>query len=329
MRYERTVDVLKLAMRFQGSSTGVTLDDIRDELGVSRRTAERMRDAVEWAFGPLELVDIGDNKNHWRLRSNALLHLVRFDAEELAELSRAAEMAERAGHQLRADALREIEIKLRATLRDELRTQVEASIEALTQVEGLAMRAGPRVRFDQKLLGLLREAITTCRVIECSYLAQSSGRWSQQQIEPYGLLFGNRTFLAGRTGRDDKVRYWRLANMNDVRIGDSFIRDPEFNLTKHARRSFGTFQEEPIDVTLRFSSAAARDASSFLFHPNQNVEKNADGTLTVCFTAGGRQEICWHLFTWGETVTIEKPAHLREQLAAMCRNLAQHHEEAR
>ena len=54
MRYERLKDIVDLAVRLQGSRAGVTLEYIQQDLSVSRRTAERMRDAVEWAFGPLE-----------------------------------------------------------------------------------------------------------------------------------------------------------------------------------------------------------------------------------------------------------------------------------
>ena len=47
MRYERLKDIIDLAVRLQGSRAGVTLEDIQQDLSVSRRTAERMRDAVE------------------------------------------------------------------------------------------------------------------------------------------------------------------------------------------------------------------------------------------------------------------------------------------
>ena len=78
-------------------------------------------------------------------------------------------------------------------------------------------------------------------------------------------------------------------------------------------------------MTLRFDTAAARDASAFVFHPEQSVEEGADGSLTVRFTAGGIDEMCWHLFTWGESVTVVKPARLRRRLAEMCASLAAHH----
>ena len=52
------------------------------------------------------------------------------------------------------------------------------------------------------------------------------------------------------------------------------------------------------------------------------VEANED---TVRFEAGGLDEMCWHLITWGKSVTVEKPARLRRRLATMCGALAGHH----
>ena len=327
MRYERLKDIVKLAIRMQGLRGGVTLDDIQAEFGVGRRTAERMRNAVEWAFGPLEIADSGDNKRHWRLRSDALRRLAPLSAEELAQLGSAAETLERTGFEAGAAALRELDTKLRAAQRTDSLARIEADIEALVQAEGLAMRPGPRPSLDRDLLARLREAITTCRIVEVRYLSQSTGRLSRQRIEPYGLLYGNRPFLVGRTDWKSKtMRLWRLGNMSEAHVtSESFTRDPGFDLESYARRSFGTFQEEPVDVVLRFTPEAKRDASAFLFHPNQTMEENADDTLTVRFAAGGIDEMCWHLVTWADSVAVEQPTHLRERLAAMCSRLADYH----
>ena len=329
MRYERLKDIVKLAIRMQGLRGGVTLDEIQAEFAVGRRTAERMRDAVEWAFGPLEIADGGDNKRHWRLRSDALRRLAPLSAEELAELESAAETLERTGFEARAAALRELHTKLRAAQRTDSLARIEADIEALVQAEGLAMRPGPRPSLDRDLLARLREAITTCRIVEVRYLSQSTGRQSRQRIEPYGLLYGSRHFLVGRTGWKNKnMRLWRLGNMSEAHVtGEAFTRDPDFDLEAYARRSFGTFQEKPVDVVLRFTAEVKRDASAFLFHPSQTMEESDDGTLTVRFTAAGIDEMCWHLVTWGDSVTVEQPTRLRQRLAAMSKNLAAHHTE--
>ena len=43
------------------------------------------------------------------------------------------------------------------------------------------------------------------------------------------------------------------------------------------------------------------------------------------FKAGGTHEMCWHLFTWGDSIAVEKPVRLRQQLAKMCDALPGHH----
>ena len=83
------------------------------------------------------------------------------------------------------------------------------------------------------------------------------------------------------------MRLWRLANMSEARVtGETFTRDPHFDLERYAQRSFGTFQEEPVNVVLRFAAEAKRDAAAFLFHPSQSVEENADGHAHGAFPGG-------------------------------------------
>lgn len=78
-------------------------------------------------------------------------------------------------------------------------------------------------------------------------------------------------------------------------------------------------------MALRFDADAAPDAKAFQLHPSQTITENSDGSLTVRFRAGGTEEICWHLVTWGESVTIIEPPSLRRRLAEMCASLATHH----
>ncbi len=122
------------------------------------------------------------------------------------------------------------------------------------------------------------------------------------------------------------MRLWRLSNMSKPEMTEeTFTRDQDFDLRTYARRSFGVFQEEAMDVVLRFDAGATPDATTFLFHPDQTTVTNKDKSLTVRFKAGGLNEMYWHLITWGEGVTIEQPAKLRQRLAQMCAALAAHH----
>ena len=325
MRYERIANIVRLAIRLEGAG-GLTLDDIGSEFEVSRRTAERMRDAVEHAFGPLEYEESDVGRRRWRLRSNALRDLIRVSADELVELETAAAEVERAGFDERAALLRDLAGKLRALAGEAERRRIEPDLEALTMAEGLAMRPGPRLRIEPGVLMTLREAIKAGRTVSFRYLSRMTGRRSRQRVQPHGILYGSRAYLVGRSDWTEDMRYWVLANMSEVALSyESFEFDEGFDLEEFAGRSFGVFQEEPIDVALRFAPEIAADAASFLFHPGQEVAINDDGSLTVRFRAGGTREMCWHLFTWGDAVTVEKPDSLREQMEEMCSLFAAHH----
>ena len=326
MRFKRLSDILDLATRLQAARGGLTIDDISSEYAVSRRTAERMRDAADSAFGPLEEVETDDNRKHWRLQSSALRRLTPATVEDLASLATAVDALRGSGFADQARRLNSVDIKLRAMQMPERLDRLDSNLETLVEAEGLAMRPGPCQPIDQDLLALLREAILTTRRIEFAYHARYSGRQSRQKIEPYGLLYGTRPFLVGKNDWSDEARLWRIGNMTEVRVSsESFKRDADFNLGDFARRSFGTFQEPPIRVELLFNEDAAADAISFRFHPDQSVETLKDGTVKVCFKAGGLNEISWHLVTWGDSVTVVKPARLRRHLANLCRDLAEHH----
>ena len=65
--------------------------------------------------------------------------------------------------------------------------------------------------------------------------------------------------------------------------------------------------EEPFEVEWLFSPKVAEEAKNFVFHPNQTLTENSDGSLTVKFCAGGRREMDWFLYTWGDDVKVIKP----------------------
>lgn len=329
MRYERVSDIVKLAIRLQGTAEGLTLDDIAAEFSVSRRTAERMRDAVEAVFGPLLVVENGDKRLHWKLDSYDIRKVARITPLELIELESAANGLDRDGLTERAAILRGLSEKLLALRKTVTSRELDSDLQLLMQAEGLAMRPGPKPRLEPGLLSLLRDAIRNQREVEFDYLSKSTGKRSRHQVQPYGILYGNRPYLVGQMSWADDTRLWRLSNISNAWCLDStFEPDPEFDLQAYAERSFGAYQEPPFDVVWQFNAAVAEDAATFVFHPSQKLSENEDGSLTVHFQAGGMNEMCWHLFTWGDSITVQQPEGLRRRLVEMCESAAVHHRES-
>jgi len=97
-RYQRAVEVEDLIVTLAQSRQGLTIDEIADRYEISRRTAERMRDAVAERFPLTEGArHDGDRRKRWRIDSNTLQTLVPLQAHERAVVARAAEALRKAG----------------------------------------------------------------------------------------------------------------------------------------------------------------------------------------------------------------------------------------
>lgn len=307
MAYEKTHDLLDLAIWMQSNREGVSLNDIANYFQVSRRTAERMRDMILLQFPQTEELQEGNSKR-WRIPQGTLKDFIQFSAEELA----AIETAQRLLQQNKLDdkllLLNNVYNKIKASIKPATYHKIAPDTEALLEAEGFVLRAGPKLNINAEILNKLKEAVLSCKKTEITYKTPN-GKNSTQLIEPYGFLYGNKHYLVAFSDYSQDFRYYPLHKINKIKIlNEYFIRDEKFSLQKYTEKSFGVYQEKPFEVEWLFSPNVADDAEQYVFHPTQQLTRNKDGSLTVKFKAGGRLEMDWHLYTWGNNVKVIKPS---------------------
>jgi len=325
VRYEKAETVLRIALDMQGTAEGLSLDDIRrnySDRPLSRRTAERLRDAIERVFPQAQQANPGELPKRWRLPSGTVSGFACVSAEELADLAAGVSLLRRENMAVQAGNAERAVSKLRALMRPDALTRVAPDLEALTEAEGIAMRPGPRPKIDPEIVAALRQAILASRKVKLHYKYRGSGKTGFETVRPYGFIYGSRHYLVAwsENERARDFRNFALSNIERVEILDgAFTRRGSFSLKEYAERSFGVFQEAPFDVVWKFSSNAAPDAREFQFHPTQLMEPQANGSLIVRFRAGGLLEMVWHLVTWGGEVRVLKPLRLHRLLLKMTR----------
>lgn len=296
------------------------------ELGVGRRTAERMRDTLQAMFPELGYQDDEARVRRWRLPSSALVGVVEPPAEAVAAIETAARECDGRGEAERAALLRQAATTLRAVMRPDALRRAETDIAALMEAEGIARRPGPRPVIASGVLPTLRRAILGMQLVVVRYAGPEAEEPATRILCPYGILYGGRGWLVAHVDGLPEMRLWRLDRIVSADLLDrAFLRREDFNLSDYAAQSFGVFQEEPFDVVLRFTPEAADDAERWLVHPTQNRTREINGWLTVCFRAGGMQDMCDRLFTWGTAVTMIEPGELRRNLAELAEIVAVRH----
>lgn len=314
MRHEKGARLLELARMLASTAEGLTLDEMAERLGVSRRTVERMRDAVWEVFPQLEAVEEGVSRR-FRIPGGLDGLFQAPTAEELAALAASAELMDRQGAAARAAALRSLEQKVLSATRASARRRLAPDLEALLQAETIAVTAGPRPFEEESVLAAVREGLKSLSTLRFRYEGGSSpGR--TREVVPFGILFGRSNYLvAEEVGAGTGPRNWRLDRVFDVEVtGVPGAPPADFSLQAYADESFGIYQDDTHDVLLRILPHGREDAVRWRFHARQRVEAQPDGSTLVRFRASGMRELAWHLFTWGDKVEIVEPPALKDMM---------------
>jgi predicted DNA-binding transcriptional regulator YafY len=319
MSFTKAMDLLKLAEMAAARHIGVTLADIVQEFGCDYRTAQRMIRALEQSFTGVESYTDDEQRKHWLLgvRDARILMTQGLRDSELVAIEMSIRRAERDGARNEVDALERVRDRLLGSMPKSHARRTESDAEAILEAYGFACRPGPRVGADPKTLTAIAAALRGPFRVSLRYGRGEEGE--TRLVEPYGVLLGIRRYLVARiVGEDEKMRHFRFDRIHSIRLEEqSFVRDPAFSLEQHAAKSFGSFQSDAEygEVVWRFLPAAKEVARGFIFHPEQELAEEADGSLVVKFRASGHLEMAWHLYCWGDAVEVIAPEALRTLVA--------------
>ena len=314
MRHDKAIMVIDLARRLAASAEGLTLDEMARDLRVGRRTAERLRDAVLMLFPAVEEVSDPPTKR-WRIRGGLSAFEQAPTATELLELSKAASALRAAGEPGRATALEGLERKLKSAMRSTTLNRLAPDLEALLGAETIAIQAGPRPSADDAMLATIRGAVLAQAPLGFTY-SRPGAEARRRSVAACGVMFGRANYLVAADRETGRIQTFRLDRMSAVEAQAGYAAPPaDFDLGVFASQSFGIYQDEIEEVVLRVAPDGAPEARGWRWHPTQSLEDQPDGGVVVRFRASGMRELAWHLFTWGDQVTIVEPERLKTAMA--------------
>jgi predicted DNA-binding transcriptional regulator YafY len=263
--------------------------------------------------------DISESSSR-ALQSGALRDLLTLTSDELAALDLATETLERNALGVEAIELRRLREKILALVPRSKIARLETDHEALLEAQGLAARPGPSARIAPQIASTISMAFKLSQRLKIVYHSRGAAKATARIVEPYAVLIGIRRYLVAKPKADTggPLRYYVAERIESAELtGESFIRDPDFEIEKHAQKAFGAFQNDAEygEVVWKFKPGVASHARAFLFHPTQVLENLPDGSLIVRFNASGHLEMCWHLYTWGDQVEVLAPEALRKMVA--------------
>jgi len=175
---------------------------------------------------------------------------------------------------------------------------------------------------DDKLseyLQPLSEAIDEKRSVDLLYSALYSGETTERRVDPYGLVFYEGAWvLIGYCHLRNCVRHFSLDRIKQQKVTNFYFKLPDdFDLKEHVAASWGVYDEDEVQITVRFSSAVAEYITrKEKWHPSEtrNILRNGDIELT--FTVAVVEEVKRWIYSWLPNVKVIKPAWLKKQIKA-------------
>jgi len=301
-RYSKVSDAIALILLMQSKFNGISLSDIQEELNVSRRTAERMRDCLLNVLPQIEELDSDDRCKRWGFRNYSLPQLVSFTPSEIATLENLKQNCNKV-----ADVdLKSVITKIKALNNKKLDT-IENEIEFILHSEGMAVTQKPNYKINLDSISVIRQAIKDNVKISGEY----NGK--KKLLSPLGLIYGEKVYLVAREENKGMDEYnYLLHKLSNLRLTTESFDPMNFNLQEFSKKSFGVYQNKLMNVELLFSKEKSEDVLNYNFHPTQKIKENEDDTITVKFKASGELEILWHIFKWGNSVKIVAPKELKK-----------------
>ncbi len=336
-RNEQLIRQHKILQILERYRFGRLLDEIRaelvDELGLSSlhtRTVRRDLEALQAAG-----IDVAQHEEPrgkvWKLGPRTRgAYKIAASATELIALSLGRDLL----HPLAGTPFWQGIESFWSKLQDELPDAVWDHYDKYRRV--LHVIGTPAKSYEKQhgILSTINRAIQQHRVVEIQY--QSLGKPpATRRIEPYAVvIFQSSLYIIAAAHEmpegDDRIRHWKLDRFQKATALDEWFQPPaDFDLEKHLAKSMGVFAgTKPKNFRIRISPYAAQWVTEDPWHPQQQIDRQPDGSVILTVQAAHELEIIPRVLEMGSEAELLSPASCRRAIAKMIRQMATAYDDA-
>ncbi|MBN2135384.1 MAG: YafY family transcriptional regulator [Acidobacteria bacterium] len=170
----------------------------------------------------------------------------------------------------------------------------------------------------KKKLSLLKSAISSNHLLEFEYQGGYRRGKTKRIVEPMTLL--NKSYawyLFGYCRLRSDYRFFKLTRMRNIQLLKGTFERREQSYADHLKAFDPPGQE--MDIVLKFSSEA--DAFIEDYFEDAQVKRETDGSIIVYTTLPEQDWIYGWVLSFGDTVELLKPEHLRQEIAEIAEKI--------
>lgn len=274
--------------------------------GVSSRTIKR---DIEWLrdFQKAPIQYDHDKKGYYYTEENFILPSLQISEKELFSIAIAEQVLKQYQNTPIYNSLKEIFRKIVNLLPE------KASIESHYLHSRFSLIQGPSIQIDPGVWKEVMRGLEENRTIQFDYTVPGYTDSVVRTLQPYhAVSYKSQWYIIGYEEYKESIRLFAMSRMENVSVFNDYFTIPaSFKLEDHIDPHFGIFTDrETYTVKLRIEPEISKYFTERIWHPEQSLEKQPDGSLLLSFPTNQLEEIMFMVFPWGTGITIKEPPQL-------------------
>ena len=185
--------------------------------------------------------------------------------------------------------------------------------------------AAVRRPVDARFFERIGSALLERRRVELLYYTRARGSESRREVSPQRLThYRNTWYLDAWCHRSDGLRRFALDAVREASVLEQRAKDvPLATVKAELDGGYGVFAGRRLKwATLQFSAEAAQWVATEQWHPQQQTQTLADGSLRLRLPYADSTELSMDILRHGDQVRVLAPASLQRQVAERLRRAA-------
>ncbi len=182
---------------------------------------------------------------------------------------------------------------------------------------------------QQGIVKTINRCVLEHRVLEIAYQPLGQDTATTRLIEPYGMaLYQGSLYVVADAcevqNEDDRVRHLKLDRFRKATALDQWFKPrANFHLERHLRESIGIFGGgKTQSFRIRVSAFAARWIEEDPWHPDQQIQRQEDGSVILSVKAAHDMEIIPRVLALGAEAEVLSPASCRRAISETVKRLS-------
>jgi predicted DNA-binding transcriptional regulator YafY len=303
----------------QSRASGVTIDELADQCGVTTRTVRRDLQALEESGFPVyDDRTRDDGRTRWMLNGQAFKGLgAGLTLSELCALYFSRTLLESlAGTPFREELQHGFD-KLSATLTPHMRQFLDQLPRVIaTKPDPLRRRSREANSRQQQVIARALEGTLHHRQASLTYDSKASGRVKTYLVHPHRLAYAQGgIYLLAFVPEYGEVRTFAVERIQDISLLEERFTPLEELPEAAFPHSMGVHSGPPERVEITFDGQVADYVETREWHPSQRIARHADGHITMTLDVCLDQALRSWILSFGSAAQVVVPATLRASIA--------------